>query len=177
MSQSFLNTPFERASASISSRFHLIDCHVLRVCYYCEYSLSTLILLLFWNLSEVTDQPKAEDDNQSNDIPNYSKQKSSRFAFDLDSDYPSRQKGDKAMRKLDFQPRMLELKHQWELLRAEDNSNSDDSMLTEVAGERREKSSVLYEKSSIKPDGFPGKDFNRWDLWMKHYKSVAKANG
>ena len=54
-------------------------------------------------------------------------------------DYSSRQKDDKAMRKLDLQHRMLELKHQWKLLRAEDDSNSDDSTLTEVAGDRRRK--------------------------------------
>ena len=89
---------------------------------------------------EITDHPKADDDNQRKDIPEYSKQKPSRFAFDLDSDYRSRQKSDKAMRKLDFQHRMLERKHQWKLLRADDESNSDDSTLTDVAGERRKKS-------------------------------------
>ena len=126
---------------------------------------------------EIIDQPKADDDKQSKDIPDYSKRKSSRFAFDLDSDHPSWQKSDKAMRKLDSQHRMLELKHQWKLLRADDDSNSDDSTLTEVAGDRRKKSKAVYEKPPIKPERFPGKDFNRWELWVKHYKSVAKANG
>ena len=126
---------------------------------------------------EVTDHPKADDDKQSKDIPDYSKQKSSRFAFDLDSDYSGRQTSDKAMRKLDLQHRMLELKHQWKLLRADDDSNSDDTTLTEVAGERRKKSKAVYQKSPIKPEKIPGKDFNRWELWVKHYKSVAKANG
>ena len=126
---------------------------------------------------EVTHHPKADDDKQSKDIPDYSKRKTSRFAFDLDSDYSSRQKSDKAMRKLDLQHRMLELKHQWKLLRADDDSNSDDSTLREVAGERRQKSKAVYEKSTIKPERFPGKDFNRWELWVKHFKSVAKANG
>ena len=50
---------------------------------------------------EIIDHPKADDDKQSKDIPEYSKRKSSRFAFDLDSDHPSWQKSDKAMRKLD----------------------------------------------------------------------------
>ena len=84
---------------------------------------------------EITDHPKADDDKQSKDIPDYSKRKSSRFAFDLDSDYLGRQKREKAMRKLDLQHRMLELKHQCKLLRADDDSNSDDSTLTEVAGD------------------------------------------
>ena len=50
----FVLTPFERASASISSRFHLIDCHILRVCSYCDYSISLLILILFCKLIKVT---------------------------------------------------------------------------------------------------------------------------
>ena len=81
------------------------------------------------------------------------------------------------MGKLDLQHRMLELKHQWKLLRADDNSNNDDSTLTEAAGERSKKSKAVYGKSPIKPERFPGKGFNRWELWVKHYKSVAKANG
>ena len=125
---------------------------------------------------EVTDHPKADDDKQPKDVPEYSKQRSNRFAFDLNSDYPFRQKGDKAMRNLDLQHRMLELKHQWKLLRADDDSNSDDSTLTEVAGERSKKSKAVCEKSPIKPKRFPGKDFKRWKLWVKYYKSVAKAN-
>ena len=115
-------------------------------------------------------QPKADDDKQSKDIADYSKRKSSRFAFELDSDFCSRQKSDRAMRKLDLQHRMLELKHQWKLLRADDDSNSNDSTLTEFAGEGRNKSKAVYEKSPIKPERFPGKDFNRWELWVKHYK-------
>ena len=59
---------------------------------------------------EVTDHPKADDDKQSKDIPDYSKRNSSRFAFDLKSDCSSRQKSDEAMRKLELQHRMLELK-------------------------------------------------------------------
>ena len=42
---------------------------------------------------------------------------------------------------------------------------------------RKRKTEAVYEKSPIKPENFPGKDFNRWELWVKHYKSVAKANG
>ena len=126
---------------------------------------------------EVTNHPKADDDIESKDIPKYSNRNTSRFAIDFDSDYPSRQKGDKAMRKLDLQHRMLELKRQWKLLRADDDSNSDDSTLTEVTGERRRKSKAVYENSPIKPERFRGEDFNRWELWVKHYKSVTKANG
>ena len=108
---------------------------------------------------EVTDHPKADDDKKSKDIPDSSKRKSSMFEFDLDSDHSARQRSHKAMRKLDLQYRMLELKHQWKLLRADDDSNSDDSTMTEVADERRKKSKAVYEKSPIKPENFPGQRF------------------
>ena len=39
------------------------------------------------------------------------------------------------------------------------------------------KTEAVYQKSPIKPEKFPGKDFIRWELWVKHYKSVVKANG
>ena len=39
------------------------------------------------------------------------------------------------------------------------------------------KTKAVYQKSPNKPEKFPGKDFNRWELWVKHYKSVVKANG
>ena len=65
---------------------------------------------------------------------------------------------------MDLQHRMLELKHQGKLLRADDDSNSDYSTLTEVAGEGRKKSKAVYDKSPIKPERFPGKGLNRWEL-------------
>ena len=42
---------------------------------------------------------------------------------------------------------------------------------------RQWKTKAIFEKSRIKPEKFPGKDFNRWELWVKHYKAVAKAIG
>ena len=56
-------------------------------------------------------------------------------------------------------------------------SDSDESIFAEPLGVRQRKTKAVYEKSPIKPEKFPGKDFNRWELWVKHYKSVAKANG
>ena len=44
---------------------------------------------------EIIDQPKADDNKQSKDIPDYSKRKSSRFAFDLDADHSGWPKSDK----------------------------------------------------------------------------------
>ena len=126
---------------------------------------------------EVIDHPKTDNGKQPKDIPKFSKRKSSRLAFDLDLGYPSGQRSEKAMRKLDLQHPMLELKQQWKLLRADDESNSDDCTLTEVTGERRKKSKAVYEKSPIKLKRFPSNNFNRWELWVKHCKSVAKTNG
>ena len=48
-------------------------------------------------------------------------------------------------------------------------------MVLENESKRRQK--PLYEKSPIKPEKFPGKDYNRWESWVKHFKAVAKANG
>ena len=56
-------------------------------------------------------------------------------------------------------------------------SDSDESTFAESLGVRQRKTKAVYEKSPIKPEKFPGKGFNRWELWVKHYKSVAKANG
>ena len=56
-------------------------------------------------------------------------------------------------------------------------SNSDESIFAESQGVRQRKTKAVDEKSHIKPEKFPGKDFNRWELWVQHYKSVAKANG
>ena len=56
-------------------------------------------------------------------------------------------------------------------------SDSDESIFAESLGVRQWKTKAVYEKSPIKPEKFPWKDFNRWELWVKHYKSVAKANG
>ena len=41
----------------------------------------------------------------------------------------------------------------------------------------RSKSTAVYQECTIKPEKFPGMFFNRWDLWVKHYKSVVRANG
>ena len=45
-------------------------------------------------------------------------------------------------------------------------------MVLENESKRRQK--PLYEKSPIKPEKFPCKN---WESWVKHFKAVAKANG
>ena len=54
----------------------------------------------------------------------------------------------------------------------------DDSEESDVAENFcRRKSRAVYQECPIKPENFPGKCFNCWELWVKHCKSVVKANG
>ena len=56
-------------------------------------------------------------------------------------------------------------------------SDSDESVFAEPLGVRQRKTKEVFEESHIKPENFRRKDFNRLELWVKHYKSVAKTNG
>ena len=58
-------------------------------------------------------------------------------------------------------------------MEAEDDSEESD--VAEIFC--RSESRAIYQECPIKPEKFPGKCFNRWELWVKHYKSVVKANG
>ena len=54
----------------------------------------------------------------------------------------------------------------------------DDSERSDVSENYcRRKSRAIYQECPIKPERFPGKCFKRCELWVKHYKSVVKANG
>ena len=77
----------------------------------------------------------------------------------------------------DLRMQMKDLQFRLRELGTTGGSDSDESILAEPLGVRQRKTKAVYEKSPIKPEKFPGKDFNRWELWVKHYKSVAKANG
>ena len=39
------------------------------------------------------------------------------------------------------------------------------------------KSTAIYQECPIKPENFPAKVFIRWELWVKYYESVVRANG
>ena len=60
-------------------------------------------------------------------------------------------------------------------IKFEEELDSDDSKVLENESRKRQK--PLYEKSPIKTEKFPSKDYTRWENWVKHFKSVAKANG
>ena len=100
---------------------------------------------------------------------------SSRFGFGFSS--MRGEKGERRRAAHDLRMQMKDLQFRLRELGTTGGSDSDESIFAEPLGVRQRKTKAVYEKSPIKPEKFPGKDFNRWELWVKHYKSVAKANG
>ena len=77
--------------------------------------------------------------------------------------------------KRDAYRRLKEMGKEIKRFKIEADLDSDDSLALEKESKNRQK--PLYEKSPIKPQKFPGKDYNRWESWVNHFKAVAKANG
>ena len=77
--------------------------------------------------------------------------------------------------KRDSYRRLKEMEREIKRFKIEADLDSDDSLALENESKKRQK--PLYEKSPIKPEKFPNKDYNRWENWVKHFKAVAKANG
>ena len=99
---------------------------------------------------------------------------SSKFGFGFSS-----MRGEKVDRRRaahDLRMQMKDLQFRLRELGTTGGWDSDESIFAEPLGVWQRKTKAFYEKSLIKPEKFPGKDFNRWELWVKHYKSVAKAN-
>ena len=71
--------------------------------------------------------------------------------------------------------KLYEIQCELEKLKMESEDDSEKSDVEEKFC--RSKPRAIYEECPIKPEKFPGKCFNCWDLWVKHYKSVVKANG
>ena len=100
---------------------------------------------------------------------------SSKFGFGFSS-----MRGEKVDRRRaaqDLRVQMKDLQFRLRELGTTGGSDSDESIFAEPLGVQQRKTKAFYEKSPIKPEKFPRKDFNRRELWVKHYKSVAKANG
>ena len=72
------------------------------------------------------------------------------------------------------QCRLYELQCELEKLKLEAEDDSEESDVAENSC--RSKSRTVYQECPIKPEKFPGNCFNGWELWVKHYKSVVKAN-
>ena len=91
-----------------------------------------------------------------------------------DSLFPLSDTSKKAQRRA-AQCRLYEIQCELQNLKME---AEDDSERSDVAENFcQSKSRTVYQECPIKPEKFPGKCFNRWELWVKHYKSVVKANG
>ena len=71
--------------------------------------------------------------------------------------------------------RLYEIRRDLEKLKLKAEDDSEESDVAENLC--RSKSKTVYQECPIKPEKFPGKSFNRWELWVKHYKSVVKADG
>ena len=70
--------------------------------------------------------------------------------------------------------RLYEIQCELEKIKLEAEDGSEESDAPENFC--RSKSRVINRECPIKPEKFPGKFFNRWELWVKHFKSVVKAN-
>ena len=90
-----------------------------------------------------------------------------------DSLFPLSESSKKAQRR-EAQCRLFELQCELEKLKMEAEDDSEESDVAENFC--RSKSRAINQECPIKPEKFPGKFFNRWELWVKHFKSVAKAN-
>ena len=77
--------------------------------------------------------------------------------------------------KRDAYRRLKEMEKEIKRFKIEADLDSDDSLTLEIESKKRQK--PLSEKSPITQEKFPGKDYNRWESWVKHLKAVAKANG
>ena len=96
------------------------------------------------------------------------------FTSKSDSSFPLSGSNRKAQRR-EAQCKLFEIQRELEKLKLEAEDDSEESDVAENFC--RSKSRAVYQECPIKPEKFPGKCFNRWDLWVKHYKSVVKANG
>ena len=71
--------------------------------------------------------------------------------------------------------RLYEIQCELEKLKMGAEGDSEESDVAENFC--RSKSTAVYQECPIEPEKFPGTFFNRWELWVKHFKSVVKANG
>ena len=86
------------------------------------------------------------------------------------------EKGDRRRAAHELRVQLKDLQFRLRDLGMTGGSDSDESIYAEPLGVRQWKTKAVHEKSPIKPEKFPGKDFNRWEVWVKLHKSVAKAN-
>ena len=81
----------------------------------------------------------------------------------------------KKAQRLEVRCKLFELQCELDKLKLEAEGDSEESDVAENSC--RSKSRAVYQECLIELEKFPGNCFNRWELWVKHYKSVVKANG
>ena len=91
-----------------------------------------------------------------------------------DSSFPLSDSSKKAQRR-EVQCKLYELQCELDKLKLEAADDSEESDVAENFC--RSKSKTIYQECPLKPKKFPGTFFNGSELWVKHYKSVVKANG
>ena len=91
----------------------------------------------------------------------------------FDSLIPLSDSSEKAQKR-EVQGKLFELQCELDKLKLEAENDSEESDVAENFC--RSKSRAIYQEYPIKPEKFPGKCFNRWELWVKHYKLVVKAD-
>ena len=87
--------------------------------------------------------------------------------------FPLSDSSKKAQRR-EAQGRLYELHSELEKLKLEAEDDSEESDVAENSC--RSKSRAVHQECPIKPEKFPGNCFNRWELWVKHYRSIVKVN-
>ena len=90
-----------------------------------------------------------------------------------DSLFPLSESSKKTQRR-DDQCKLYEIQCELENVKLEAEDDSEESDVAENLCRRK---STAVCQCPIKPLKFSGNCFNRWELWVKHYKSVVKANG
>ena len=73
------------------------------------------------------------------------------------------------------QSKLYERQREIEKLKMAEEDDSEESYIAEKFC--RSKSRAVYQECPIKSKKVPSKNFSRWELWVKHYKSVVKTNG
>ena len=87
--------------------------------------------------------------------------------------FPLSESSKKTQRR-EAQCKLCELQCELERLKLEAEDDSEESDVAENSC--RSKSRAVHQECPIEPEKFPGNCFNRWELWVKHYKSIVKVN-
>ena len=149
----------------------LIHSSTLSLNIYCFPSYSPFCYSLVFFPMESDDNNTPQQQQEEGDIDTGGKKKCSSQS---DSLFPLSESSRKAQRR-EAQCRLKQIQCELEKLKlvAEDDSEGSD-VAENIC---RRKSGAVYQECPIKPEKLPGKNLSRWELWVKHYKSVVEANG